>query len=630
MMKRLLHIVALALGLAVLAAPTGAAAPTFVVAPTFVGAASESADPTYALTVATPNGVSGGQVLVAVVGIRQTAKYPITAPSGWTLVRRDSSSSGASLSQAVYVKVAGSSEPASYTWSFRYKTAAAGGIVAYAGVDPSSPVIAHSGRYSSSSTVMTGPSVSVGVPGAALIGFFGNNGTRSTKPPAGMTEQFDVIADGTWGTSVAAANTLLPSAGSTGDRVAVSETQNSSSIGQLVALRPAGSGTGSGGTTATPPESTVRPSLSGTAGIGSVLTTNGGSWSGTQPMTLAYRWQRCDSSGTTCAPIGGATASSYTIASADGGHRLAVVVVATNEAGSASSASVASPTVPLPPPSEPPPSSADYFVSPSGSDSNPGTLDRPFRPLQKALNTVNAGQTIVIRAGEYPEWVTAGRGGTPSAPVRVQGYPGEKPVITGRLKVTANHVHVSGLVFDGSTDANASEVLIYVYGGDYVRIFDNEIRRAVKSGIFISASDGTEVTGNWIHDNGTRWNLDHGVYWASGNGGLIADNVIERNFAYGIQFYGNVDNVTITRNKISGSGRGGIVIDTDTENTADGNQVVSNTIFNNVEYGIRTGMYRVPGTGNAVRNNVIYGNPKGNIWDPFGVLLMSGNVFTAP
>ena len=285
---------------------------------------------------------------------------------------------------------------------------------------------------------------------------------------------------------------------------------------------------------------------------------------------------------------------------------------------------------PKPPPAPPPAPSGPLYVSPSGSDSNPGTLERPFRTLQKALDTVPAGQTVFVRAGTYPEWVTATRGGSSSAPVTVQAYADEQPVLSGRLKITASYVRLTGLVFEGGTKANSTEVLIYVAGGDYVEIVDNELRKAAMSAIYLSGSDGSRVVGNWIHDNGTRWNLDHGIYWGSGDGGLIADNVIERSYAYNIQLYPKVDNIVVTGNLISGGGRGGIVIDNDGTDTVNGNQIVANTIFGNAEHGVRTGADSAPGVGNVVRDNAIYNNPRGNIYDPFNALDMSGNTFNAP
>jgi hypothetical protein len=56
---------------------------------------------------------------------------------------------------------------------------------------------------------------------------------------------------------------------------------------------------------------------------------------------------------------------------------------------------------------------ADFFVSTSGVDANPGTLASPWRTIQKAVNTVIAGDKVNIRSGTYPERVTIlGKEGT--------------------------------------------------------------------------------------------------------------------------------------------------------------------------------------------------------------------------
>lgn len=46
-----------------------------------------------------------------------------------------------------------------------------------------------------------------------------------------------------------------------------------------------------------------------------------------------------------------------------------------------------------------------YYVSTSGSDSNPGTIDRPFRTIQKGVDTVAADGTVYVRGGTYHEQV---------------------------------------------------------------------------------------------------------------------------------------------------------------------------------------------------------------------------------
>ena len=101
----------------------------------------------------------------------------------------------------------------------------------------------------------------------------------------------------------------------------------------------AGTGTASSAKTgvvsgATPPTNSALPAISGAATVGSTLTASNGTWGGTAPITYAYSWGRCNSSGAACAAIGGATVHTYTVVSADVGHTLRATVTATNAAGS--------------------------------------------------------------------------------------------------------------------------------------------------------------------------------------------------------------------------------------------------------------------------------------------------------
>jgi hypothetical protein len=85
-----------------------------------------------------------------------------------------------------------------------------------------------------------------------------------------------------------------------------------------------------------PPANTARPTLSGSARAGQMLTSSNGTWSGSAPFTFAYQWRRCDTDGNNCATIPGATSQSYTLTGADIGSRVYALVTATNGAGSSS------------------------------------------------------------------------------------------------------------------------------------------------------------------------------------------------------------------------------------------------------------------------------------------------------
>src|SRR5579863_8212929 len=100
----------------------------------------------------------------------------------------------------------------------------------------------------------------------------------------------------------------------------------------------AGGIVGAASAAGSPPANTGLPGISGTARDGSILTASKGSWTGS-PTSYAYQWERCDTAGGGCGQIAGANSFRYTVGSVDVGHRLRVVVTATNSEGSGSATS---------------------------------------------------------------------------------------------------------------------------------------------------------------------------------------------------------------------------------------------------------------------------------------------------
>jgi uncharacterized protein (TIGR03437 family) len=81
---------------------------------------------------------------------------------------------------------------------------------------------------------------------------------------------------------------------------------------------------------------------------------------------------------------------------------------------------------------------ADYYVSPSGSNSSPGTLSQPFQTIQKAASVMVAGDTAFIRAGIYRETVTPANSGTQNAPITYMPYNGESVTVSGADVIPAS------------------------------------------------------------------------------------------------------------------------------------------------------------------------------------------------
>lgn len=74
---------------------------------------------------------------------------------------------------------------------------------------------------------------------------------------------------------------------------------------------------------------------------------------------------------------------------------------------------------------------AQYYVSPTGSDNNPGTLQSPFRTIQKAADVMVTGNNCFIMEGIYRETVIPGNNGTPVNPIVFKNYNNERVVILG-------------------------------------------------------------------------------------------------------------------------------------------------------------------------------------------------------
>jgi chitodextrinase len=234
-----------------------------------------------------------------------------------------------------------------------------------------------------------------------------------------------------------------------------------------------------------------------------------------------------------------------------------------------------------------------YYVSTTGSDANPGTYALPWRTIQKALNTLQAGQTAVVMGGTYAGNLVFSRSGTASAPITVTANPGDTVVLHAAsasgdgvdwypLQITGSYFRLRGFVIEngfGTSDAN-----VYLWGGaNHVELSGNEIRYGQDQGIFAdNTTSYLYLLDNKIHDNG--WNhlstqhQSHGIYIEGGND-LIANNqVYNHPYGFGMQIYpANHDSVVVD-NTVAASGHSSIVV-------GGSGGVYNLTIRNNILYG---------------------------------------------
>src|SRR6266545_7079273 len=68
-------------------------------------------------------------------------------------------------------------------------------------------------------------------------------------------------------------------------------------------------------TSKAPPQNTSRPTITGSAQVGSTLTAHNGGWTGTKPIRFGFQWLRCDSNGARCSDMRGADNQRYVVRS---------------------------------------------------------------------------------------------------------------------------------------------------------------------------------------------------------------------------------------------------------------------------------------------------------------------------
>lgn len=192
------------------------------------------------LNLATPAGTVSGDLMLASIAVRPSSAV-ITAPAGWTLIRRTDNASGVSNSLASYRKIATANEPGSHAWGFSSSTGSAGGIVSFYGVDATAPVDVHDGQNTVLGLNHVAPGVTTSVDACMLVTAHAFASSQTWSPPNAMTEAIDVaslVVLGPLGTSLSVHYALQTSSGATGAKVAKAEADADVGNTHSIALAP--------------------------------------------------------------------------------------------------------------------------------------------------------------------------------------------------------------------------------------------------------------------------------------------------------------------------------------------------------------------------------------------------------
>ena len=178
-------------------------------------------------------------------------------------------------------------------------------------------------------------------------------------------------------------------------------------------------------------------------------------------------------------------------------------------------------------------SAANLYVAPAGNDANAGRKDSPFLTLAKAVTVVAPGDTIYLRGGKhsYAATVVLDQAGTSNNPIRIEGFPGERPVLDYSAWKPA----------DEAARFNARGILITTNARWWV-LKGLEICYAPDAGV---KSEGGHITFDQciFHHNG-----DTGLQIGLGKGKIKSnpdpDNIAAHNLVLNCDAYRNADTAT--------------------------------------------------------------------------------------
>ena len=162
------------------------------------------------------------------------------------------------------------------------------------------------------------------------------------------------------------------------------------------------------------------------------------SW-GASANASGYHVKRGQASGGPYTALADSSTTSYTDSSVTSGATYYYVVSAYNSAGESGNSNETTATIVHSP--------TTYYVSPTGSDSSPGTQAQPFATVQNGVNQLSAGDTLILRAGNYREFVTVARSGSAGSPITLAAYPGETPTLIGAQPVTGPWTVYNGSIY---------------------------------------------------------------------------------------------------------------------------------------------------------------------------------------
>ncbi|MBE0461524.1 MAG: right-handed parallel beta-helix repeat-containing protein [Candidatus Aminicenantes bacterium] len=285
---------------------------------------------------------------------------------------------------------------------------------------------------------------------------------------------------------------------------------------------------------------------------------------------------------------------------------------------------------------------AEYHVSISGNDSNPGTLSNPWRTIQHAANSVAPGDAVIIHGGTYEEEVVFKYSGTADAPITFSAAPDETVTVESlEFAAGASRMNIRDLEIEGESiwrvwlrgnnhhitlrglTITGGEAGVRITWGDSgqppvdgpvsdITLEDSLIQGQVYTAVDCTPGPGhrmifrnLEICGP-VAEGDPSFGAD-GIAVERGDYILIENCTIHDILGDGIDLNsrdtaGNVSGIEVKRNKIVRAHRSGIKL-------WSGGRIENNVVWGSGIAPVIIGIY--PGSYEVINNSVAF-----NMWDP--------------
>jgi parallel beta-helix repeat protein len=207
----------------------------------------------------------------------------------------------------------------------------------------------------------------------------------------------------------------------------------------------------------------------------------------------------------------------------------------------------------------PTPTGETFYIAPNGNNDNPGTEALPWETIHKAVGTLTAGQTVLVKDGTYYGGLYIQRSGEPGKPITFKAFPGAKPII----------------------DANQATSGAYIEGASYINIDGFDIRDTTPGAELSNGERGESGIAITVNTKGAQPVLSHHI--------MITNNKVN-GFPGGGIGSGLADYITIEGNTIS---------ETALWSKFDGSAI---SLYQSVDFDQNAGFH------NIIRGNMVFKN----------------------